>query len=252
MESIRILVVDDEPLGRERVSTLLAQRTDCTVIAECTNGQEAIEALESNPIDLIFLDIHMPEKSGLEVIHQVGIEEMPPVIFVTAYDQHAIEAFKLRAFDYLLKPYSVHRFNEAVDHAIERLNNNKRSRLSNLLNEVLNKEPFPEVKKDRILIKERSKISFIRIRDIDWIESAGNYVKIHIQRKHHLLRQTMTSLESQLDSNQFMRIHRSTIINIDRLHHLYPMASGEYEVSLTDGTKLTMSRTYRHNLERFS
>ena len=246
------LIVDDEPLGRERIRSLLDQDNRFASPIECQNGIEAIDTLRSHQIDLVFLDIQMPEVSGFDVVREIGPEGMPPVLFVTAYDQHALKAFELHAFDYLLKPFSVDRFNEAVDHAIRRIDQMKKSNLSSKLTDLLlDLQPQKDWLK-RIMVKSRSRVYFILTDQIDWIESAGNYVSIHVGGQQHLLRQTMTSLEKQLDPTHFMRIHRSTIINLNRVSDLYPMASGEYQVRLTDGTKLTMSRTYKDRLNRFS
>ena len=251
METIQTLIVDDEPLGRERVRTLLAHHPRFSIAAECKNGEEAIAALTSHTINLVFLDIQMPVLSGFDVIQHIGPERMPPVIFVTAYDQHAIQAFTMHAFDYLLKPYTIERFNEALDHATHRLDINKRAELSAKLSQLLGQLSEPTPLRERIAIKDRSKMYFIKTDDIDWIESAGNYVNINANGKKHLLRQTMAGLEAQLNPNHFIRIHRSTIININRILHLTSMMNGEYQVVLKDGTKLSMSRTYKDRLDRF-
>ena len=249
---IKSLIVDDEPLGRERIRVLLAPDPRFEVVAECAHGREAVAAIRSMPIELAFLDIQMPEMSGVEVVQEIGPEAMPPVIFVTAYDAYAIKAFEMHAFDYLLKPFTVERFAEALDRAAERIALRDHAALSRQLSALIQDMPAPASWAERIMVKSRSKIYFVLTRDIDWIEAAGNYISIHAGGKTHLLRQTMASLEKQLDPVRFMRIHRSTIVNMDRVHQLHPMASGEYEVLLVDGTKLTMSRSYKDHLDRFS
>ena len=249
---IRTLIVDDEPLGRERIRTLLEHREDIENVGECQNGREAVESIRALSPDLVFLDIQMPELDGFEVIREVGPRQMPHVIFVTAYDQHALEAFSVHALDYLLKPFDVERFQKALRQAVHRITTEKQvsvaTRIEAMLQDV---GPAPQWL-DRLMVKARGRYTFVLAKDIDWIEATGNYATLHAGGQKHLIRQTMTGLEDQLDPKIFLRIHRSTIVNLDRVKEFYPMASGEYEVCLVDGTRLTLSRSYRKALERFS
>lgn len=250
---MRALIVDDESLGRERIRSLLARRSDITVAGEAGDGDEAIRMIAENDFDVVFLDIQMPHTTGFEVIASVGANAMPPVIFVTAYDKHALQAFEVHALDYLLKPVDPERFNEAVDRVVGATNATTRDtavvdRIQALI-ETFEPQPKPL---ERLMIKTSDHIEFVDSSDIDWIEAAGNYANLHIGDRSLLIRQTMKSLEKRLDDETFMRIHRSTIVNINRIKGVYPMFNGDHEVRLTDGTKLTLSRGYKHVLDRFA
>lgn len=252
MDAIRALIVDDEPLGRERIRTLLDHHPEVDIGGECQDGEEAVKAIRKGGYDLVFLDVQMPHKDGFEVIRQVGVDRMPPVIFVTAYDQYALRAFEVHALDYLLKPFDVDRFDEALDRVVklttQRPQADREEQMLRLLEDLKPKaEPA-----ERLMIKTHQRIIFVRTEEIDWFEAAGNYIRIHVGKKTHLLRQTMSALEKRLDPKRFLRIHRSTIVNLDRVRDLRPMFNGEYEVALIDGTKLTLSRGYRKALERFT
>ena len=251
MALVRVLIVDDEPLGRERIRALLSENDAVEVVGECQNGKEAVDTIKSTAIDLVFLDVQMPEMNGFEVIDAVGTGTMPHVIFVTAYDQHALDAFEVHALDYLLKPFEIDRFNEALQHALNQINQEQQLSQEQQVQHLLSQLHQPKKWLERIVIKTRSHLYFISCKDIDWIEAAGNYVTIHSAGKQHFLRQTLTSLSAQLQPDQFIRIHRSTIVNIDRIQSMYPMASGEYEVLLDNGKKLTLSRSYRQSLDQF-
>lgn len=248
---IRTLIVDDEPLGRERIRTLLQDNPAVEVIGECQDGQKAVAAIREQEPDLVFLDVQMPELDGFGVIREVGADAMPPVIFVTAYDQYAVHAFEVHALDYLLKPFDVDRFAEAFERAVQWVRRRRKDRLDQRMAHLLD-DMQPARRIERILVKTAQRIYFVRTDEIDWIEAAGNYVRLHVGGARHLLRQTMSALEDQLDPNRFLRIHRSTIVNVDRVKELNRMFNGEYEVRLHDGTKLTLSRGYRSQLDRFS
>ncbi len=247
-----MLVVDDEPLGRERIRSLLESRDDVEVKAEAEDGLKAVELLQSEQFDLVFLDIQMPHMTGLEVVREVGAHEMPTVIFCTAHDDYAVEAFKLHALDYLLKPFERDRFFDAVDRVVGVIQNQdpdeRESRLLQLLS-VHADAPKPV---RRFMIKSHQQITFVKAEDINWIEAAGNYVNLHTATSTHLLRQKMKEIEGKLDPALFLRIHRSSIINMDRVRDLRQTFNGEYEVRLQGGQKLTMSRNYRKGLDRFS
>jgi two-component system, LytTR family, response regulator len=246
--SIRALIVDDEPLVRERIRTLLAEEADIEVVAECADGQEAVEAIEALAPDLMFLDIQMPVVDGFGVVETVGVERMPVVVFVTAYDQFALRAFETHALDYLLKPFDSERFARAVQHARATIQQRKSSDLDVRLRDLLGSLKPQSEYLERVVIRTGVRIVFLRIDEIDWMEAEGNYVRLHVGKKSHLLRETMSRLEARLDPASFLRIHRSTIVNIDRIKEMESLFHGEYVLVLHDGTKLTSSRGYRDRL----
>ena len=245
---IRTLIVDDEPLARDRVKRLLRDETDITIIGECGNGTEAIKAIKSEKPDLVFLDIQMPEKNGFEVIKALDAKQAPTVIFVTAYDQYALQAFDASALDYLLKPFNRERLHRAVTRAREIIESKNRGnldeRLASLIADLKTEKKYLE----RLVVKSVGRVFFLKIDEIDWIEASGNYLKLHVGRESHLIRETMNSIEAKLNPDKFLRIHRSTVVNIDRIKELHPMFSGDYAVILRNGAELTLSRNYR---ERF-
>ncbi len=249
---IRTLIVDDEPLGRERLRMLLQDDPEVLLVGECKDGNEAVAAIEAQQPDLVFLDVQMPELDGLGVIRTIGVEHMPAVIFVTAYDEYAVHAFEVHALDYLLKPFDVERFAEAFQRAVELIRHRQKTDLDRRLARLLDDLQPAAKGLERLMIKTQQRIYFIRTDEVDWIEAAGNYVRLHVGGKTHLLRQTMNALERQLDPDRFLRIHRSTIVNVDRVRDLHRMFNGEYEVRLYDGTTLTLSRGYRSQLDRFA
>jgi two-component system, LytTR family, response regulator len=235
---IRTLVADDEPIARARMLALLRDEPDIELIGECATGPEAMLAIERTSPDLVFLDIQMPRIDGLTLARTLG-RAMPAVVFVTAYDEYALGAFEVHALDYLLKPYSAERFKAALVHARQHLSATRKAG-----------SPPPEYERhDRLVIKSSGRIYFIRTRDIDWCEAAGNYVRLHVGPQTHLVRGTMAHIESQLDRAQFVRIHRSTIVNVDRIQELHSSFGGEYVVLLHDKTRLTLSRGYREGLQ---
>jgi two-component system LytT family response regulator len=247
---IKALIVDDEPLARERIRDLLALEPDVEVVSECENGSVAVAALRRYAPDLLFLDVQMPELDGFDVLAACDGADRLCVIFVTAYDEYALRAFDAHAAAYLLKPFDRDRFRKAVQRARALINGQRgveaRAQLAGVLADL------ERGKADRILIKERGRVFFLRLEDVYWVESAGNYVRVHARDAKHLLRQTMNELEQRLAPAQFVRIHRTAIVNIDRIRELQPLFHGEYAVLLTDGTRLTLSRRYRDRLqERF-
>jgi two-component system LytT family response regulator len=235
---IRTLVADDEPIARARMLSLLRDEPDIEVIGECATGPQAVSAIERTSPDLVFLDIQMPQIDGLTLARTLG-RSMPAVVFVTAYDEYALRAFEVHALDYVLKPYSTERFKSAVVHARQHLTAKRASGTQ---------APAAE-RRDRLVIKSSGRIYFIRTRDIDWCEASGNYVRLHVGAQTHLVRGTMAHIESQLDQAQFVRIHRSTIVNVDRIQELHSSFGGEYVVLLHDKTRLTLSRGYREGLQ---
>jgi two-component system LytT family response regulator len=250
--SIRVLIVDDEALARERVRRLLAAEPGIEIIGECADGASAIQTIRRESPDLVFLDVQMPEADGLTVLQQVGVDRIPAVIFVTAYDQFALKAFEVHAVDYLMKPFEKDRFKTALVRAIERIQRRQTGdlsqRLSALLADVLPAQTprGPE----RLAIKSSGRVVFIKVDDIDWIEAADNYVNLHVGKEQHLHRETMSAIETQLPSATFMRISRSTIVNLERIRELQPLFHGEYAVILKSGTRLTLSRGYRDRVDR--
>lgn len=248
--SIRTLIVDDEPLARERVRSLLAEQPGMTVIGEAQDGDQAVEEILAHQPDLVFLDVQMPKKTGFDVIQAVGADRMPAVVFVTAYDQYALKAFDVHAVDYLLKPFDRERFEGAVDRARRHFNASDNGALkSQLLRLVQELQPSSAPRQERLIVKTGGRLFFLRADEIDWIEAAGNYVRIHVGKDAHLLRETMNSIEARLDPKLFLRIHRSRIVNMERVKELHPWFNGDYAVILRDGTKLMLSRGYRDKLQ---
>jgi two-component system LytT family response regulator len=247
--TIRVLLADDEPLARERLRTLLAREDGLEVVAECPNGLETIASIGKLSPDLVFLDIQMPGATGFDVIEAIGPARMPLVIFVTAFDQYALKAFDVHALDYLLKPFDRERFHEALVRARQHLERRTNGDLERRLLELVQDLKTPAQRLERFVIKSGGRVFFVRADEIDWIEAAGNYVKLHVGGESHLFRETMNALESRLDSDVFFRIHRSHIVNIERVKELQPWFNGEYVVFLKNGTRLTLSRGYREKLQ---
>ena len=257
MSKIRTLVVDDEPMARERVLSLLTVEDDVEVIGECVNGPQAIAAIQRQSPDLVFLDIQMPGCNGFEVIQTVGADRMPTVVFITAYDEYALRAFEVHALDYLLKPFGRDRFQETLKHAREALDRRRAGDLGRRLLALVHdikpeqqgQERAAQERLDRLVVKSGGRVFFLRTDEIDWIEAAGNYVRLHLGEESHLFRETMNNMESRLDARRFARIHRSRIVNIERIRELQPWFNGEYVVILRNGTRLTLSRDYRERLQ---
>jgi two-component system LytT family response regulator len=241
MPTLRTLVVDDELLARRRLTMLLADEPDVEVVAECENGEQAVAAIEAHAPDLVFLDVQMPEVDGFGVLEAIGPERMPAVIFVTAYDRYALRAFDVHAVDYLLKPFARPRFEQALararasllappaDAAAEEANP-----LEALLEELRKGGRWLE----RLAVHEGGRVFFLRTAEIDWIESAGNYLKLHVGAEQHLVRGTIKGIETKLDPARFLRVHRGTLVNLDRVREIHPWFNGEYMLTLQDGTRL--------------
>ncbi|MBA2528098.1 MAG: response regulator transcription factor [Pyrinomonadaceae bacterium] len=245
---IRVLLVDDESLAREMLREMLQDDPQVTIVGESCNGCEALEAIRSHLPDVIFLDVQMPELGGFEVLEALG-KEIPRVIFVTAYDQYAVRAFEVHALDYLLKPFDQERFDISWRRARAQIlrdrNGGTDQRILALLEEMKAGKKYLE----RLVVKASGRIYFLETTEIDWIEAEGNYVSVHSAKKSHLLRETISSLEAQLDPRKFLRIHRSSIVRIDRIQELQPWFHGEYRIILQNGTQLTLSRNYRDKLQ---
>ncbi len=248
--SIRTIVVDDEPLGRERIVSLLEAEPDVQVVAECGDGLSAIAAIRQEAPHLVFLDVQMPERDGFSVMESMGGERLPLVVFVTAHDSYALRAFEVRALDYLLKPFDQGRFRQTLQRVRTELAHQESDALARRVLELASEfRPERHVQGDRLVVKNAGRVSFLKTREIDWIEAAGNYLKLHVGPESHLIRQTMAVIEEQLDPAVFVRIHRSQIVNIDRIKEMHPLFNGEYEVVLRTGTRLTLSRGYREKLQ---
>ena len=246
----KVVIADDEPLARERLKMLLGAEAGVDVVAECQNGTEAIDAIQDLRPDLVFLDVQMPGATGFEVIDAVGATKMPAVVFVTAYDRYALRAFDVHALDYLLKPFDRERFQQALVRARERLQHQNQGELERRLLELVQDLKHNPQRIDRFVVKSGGRVYFVRADEIDWVEAAGNYVKLHVGEETHLIRETMTAIESQLDPEVFFRIHRCHIVNIERVRELQPWFNGEYVICLTGGARLTLSRSYRERFQQ--
>jgi len=248
--TLRVLIVDDEELARQRIRRLLAREDEVEVIGEACDGEHAVESIRSLEPDLVFLDVQMPEVDGFAVLERLRPHPPPAVVFVTAHDDYAVRAFEVHAVDYLRKPFDAVRFREAFSRARRRLAGaaaeDRARKLDALLAQV---EAQPPRSRERLMLRSDGRLYFVRIDDIDWVEAAGNYVKLHVGRDTHLMRETMSGIEKMLDPSRFLRIHRSAIVNLDRVREMQPWFSGEYTVILRDGTQLRLSRVYRDRLE---
>jgi len=253
MERIRTLIVDDEPLARKGVRQLLEEDPEVEILGECGDGLEAVEQIKALHPELVFLDIQMPEMDGFAVLDALTPAELPIVVFVTAYDQHALRAFQVHALDYLLKPFEEERFQEALARAKAQLRQNSGSQLTRRIIEMLDGTREERQAPGRIMVRNAGRITFIRVEEVDWIEAQGDYVCLHCQGKKHLVREKISDMETQLAADRFLRIHRSTIVSIPRIKEMQPLFHGEYAVVLHDGTRLTMSRSFRDRVfERLS
>jgi two-component system, LytTR family, response regulator len=252
---IKTLIVDDEPLARRRIRSLLAREPGVQVVDECADGARAVEAIRLRQPDLVFLDVQMPVMNGLDVLRALGPELTATVVFVTAYEQFSLQAFEVHALDYLLKPFHRTRFQETMRRVRRRLGDARelasaRARLSALLDPAEGAEALRSSPMERIAVKTAGKVSIVRVRQIDWIEGDGNYARLHVGRSVHLLRQTLKSLADRLDPDLFVRIHHSCIVNVERVHELQPWSHGDYVVVLENGHRITSSRSYSANLRR--
>lgn len=247
--SLRVLIVDDEPWARRRVAAMLEGEPDLQVVGEAADGLEAIEKIKSLSPDLVFLDIQMAEADGFDVVREVGPEAMPLVVFATAYDEYAVRAFEAQALDYLLKPFDEERLRRALGRAREELQTQNLARIGKLraLVEALPSRP---AHLRRLVVKSEGRVVFLRIGEIDWLEASRNYVLIHAGKSTYMVRETMGALETKLDPDSFLRIHRSTIVNLDRVKELHAWFAGEQLLELKDGTKLTVGRAFRDRLQR--
>jgi two-component system LytT family response regulator len=227
---------------------MLAADSRIEILNECVNGEQAIEAIQQLEPDLVFLDVEMPGKDGFAVLEALDPEHLPVVIFVTAYDQYAVRAFEFHALDYLLKPFDQERFDKAVNRAVANIQNDKSENLTARILQTLEEMKARPVHLERLVIKMNGHVFFVKTEEIDWLEAEGNYVRLHAGKESYLLRDTISALESQLDPKRFVRVHRSAIVNVDRIQELQPWFHGEYRIILREGVQLTLSRSYREKL----
>lgn len=253
---LQVLIVDDELLARQRVENLIQNQEGVEIAGQVENGEEAVAAIQRLSPDLVFLDVQMPKLSGIDVVREVGPENMPAVIFVTAYDEYALDAFELAALDYLVKPFDNERFEQALSRARETITLREagtlQSRLKALLQEQSAEEPTASESAylERISVDMRGQVRIIAVEDIDFIAADGSYAELHVRDDTYLIRERMQTLEDRLDPQQFMRIHRSFIVQLDRIESLLVSAGGKYAVRLKSGEKLKMSRSRREELEK--
>jgi two-component system LytT family response regulator len=245
----RVLIVDDEPLARERLRTLLEDERGFELAGEAHDVPSAVAAIQKLSPDLVFLDVQMPRGTGFDVIDAVGAQRMPSVIFVTAYDRYALKAFDVHALDYLLKPFDRERFRQSLGRARQHLERNNRGEIERRLLALVKDLRPGGARQDRFVVKSGGRVFFVRTEEIDWIEAAGNYVRLHVGSDTHLFRETMTAVEQRLDPDVFFRIHRCHIVNMERVRELQPWFNGEFVVFLQNGTRLTLSRGYREKLQ---
>jgi two-component system LytT family response regulator len=246
----RLLIVDDEPLARDRIREMVKDDPEVQVIAEARNGLEAIRSVSAYEPDIVFLDIQMPDMDGFEVLKNLTVEPLPFIIFVTAYDQYALRAFDVHALDYLMKPFDRERFARALRHAKDQMkrpvDEQRDGKIMALLEEIKGSRYL-----ERFSIKTGEKVLFVRSEEVDSIEAEGNYVRLNVAGTSYMLRETINSVESKIDPRTFVRIHRSTIVNINRVKELQAWARGEYRVVLLNGTCYTLSRGYREHFDNF-
>jgi two-component system, LytTR family, response regulator len=252
MEKIRAIIVDDEKPARRRLRELLEKRPEIGIVAECSNGAEAVRQIRALQPDLLLLDIQMPGLDGFGVADAIGAAQMPATIFVTAYDQYALKAFEVSALDYLLKPFSDERFERSLARVLSFVRTHRREELNHRILSLLDQiQPKQNTSAplDCLMIKDGGRVHFLRVEEIDWIEAAGVYVQVHTAGKTWLHRISLGELEAKLDARWFLRIHRSTIVNWQRIRELHPHSHGDFLVVLHDGTELKLSRSYRQKVE---
>jgi two-component system, LytTR family, response regulator len=242
--TVRVLIVDDEAVARRRIRRLLAAEPDVTVVGECADGASALKAITGDKPDIAFLDVQMPELDGFEVVQSVPPTQLPGVVFVTAFDRYALRAFDVQAIDYLLNPFTRERFRTALSRAVARLDSRSHDNIAALLDHLRAARRYPT----RVAVRGADRFIVIDWRDVDWVEAADNYVKLHVGAKEFLVRDTLAAVEKQLDPERFARIHRSVIVQLDRVAELQPASHGDVDVVLRGGTRLVLSRTWRERV----
>jgi two-component system LytT family response regulator len=267
---LRVLIVDDEPLARASLRACLGTEPEVEIVGECADGHEALAAIRERPPHLVLLDVDMPGLDGFRLLQEMApaeipsVEMIPSVIFVTAHDEHAVRAFDVNALDYLVKPFGLERFRQAFRRARTAIEERDLQRNSERLRDLLTSR-HPEKTAslmgvpgngdhylERLTVKSNGRIFFVRTSEIDWIKAEGNYLRLHVGSKSHLIRETMNGLEQKLDPQKFLRVHRSTIVNFDKVKEMRPWAAGDFLMTLKDGTELKLSRSYREKLEELT
>jgi two-component system LytT family response regulator len=248
VQSFKVLIVDDERLSRQRIRRLLLAEPDFEVAGECENGAEAVRILSKARPDVLFLDVQMPELDGFEVVRALEATH-PLVIFTSAFDEYALRAFDVHAFDYLLKPFDRKRFREALRRARVHLGRELSEKPDERLYALVEQFTAGRRGPDRVAVRTNGRVVFVKVDDIDWIEASDNYVCLHCGKDTHVLRETMSQAEARLDPARFLRVHRSAIVNLDRIRELQPWFRGDYRVILRDGTELTLTKSHREKLE---
>lgn len=247
--SLRVLIVDDEPLARERLRGMLQKEAGIEIVGECSHGREAVEVARQLKPDLMFLDIQMPELDGFQVLRELG-DRLPAVIFVTAYDQYAVKAFEAHALDYLLKPFKPARLRQAVARARQQLEQPGSHDLSERILALLREQAAPSEQVSRLAIKEGERVRFVRVVDIAWIEASGNYVVVHTGSSRHMMRETLGALEARLPPQKFLRLSRSALVNVDQIEAVQPAERAEHVAVLKSGARVVVTRGVREIQER--
>jgi len=250
---VRVVIADDEPLARSGVETRLALHPDIQVVASCVTGKEAVKAICDLRPDLVFLDVQMPDLNGFDVLRKVPVDHLPLVVFLTAYDHYALQAFDVHAIDYLLKPVDEVRFARTLERARAQMKTAAAQQIEHRLRELLEqtKERVQATYETRFLVRTGRRVAIVPVEDVDWIEAAGDYVTLHVGNKSHMLRQTMSGLEVQLDPDHFIRVHRSAMVRASRICELESLPNREYLLRLSGGTKVRTSRRYSDRIERW-
>ncbi len=251
MNKVRALIVDDEPLARERLRSLLASEP-VEIIGECTNGNEAVATIEAVPLDVVFLDVQMPGCDGMGVVDRLAPEKRPAIVFVTAYEKYALDAFNVQAVDYLLKPFDRDRLRQALQRVQDFLRAQRAGSLEHKLETLLADTPVGQKRAERLTVKADGKLIFLKPDEIAWVEAADNYVMIHLASGQLMLRETMSALEERLGTDRFIRVNRSALVHVDQIKELQPTFHGDYVVFLKDGTKLPLSRSLRSQLDKLT
>jgi two-component system LytT family response regulator len=250
--SLQTVIVDDEPLALDLLRLLLAEHKDIEIVAQCQNGEEAISWLRSNPVDLLFLDVQMPELGGFDVVEQVGLRHLPTTIFVTAYHEHAVQAFDVHAVDYLTKPVEPERLGLALERVRRKIAAETalmtQEQLTAVLKGLRNSSEESKSYSSRFLVKDGEKEILLSVEKIDWIEAADYYSCLHVSSRRYMLRESIADLSNKLNPRQFVRIHRSSIVNLDQIHEIYRDGQTEGTVVLAGGQRLRMSRAGRQKL----
>jgi two-component system LytT family response regulator len=244
----RALIVDDEPLARKRIRRMLGAEPDMTVVGECADGPAAISSICDLSPDIVFLDVQMPEMNGLEVVRAIGPRRLPALVFVTAYDTYALQAFEAEALDYLLKPFDSMRFHETLQRVRRRLGDQRGDEFSEQIRRLASRFGAESRYLQRLVVKTGERVLLLNVAEVDWLEAAGNYVCVHAGKDSHIIRDSLVHLESRLDPAHFARTHRSAVVNLDRIRELRPHWHGDYKLILQSGRTLPLSRRYREAL----